>query len=194
VDDRYTINKWSPETDPGEQLGRALVLPGARYSVDNPILFWTCQVLAELGWRVMTMRWQASDITWSDARAFVERGADLLDAAAGASTRTLVVGKSLSSCAVPWASNRRYPAIWLTPVMTEEFVAAGLRSYPAPSLLVGGTADGLWSAPSITPPDQRVLEIEGADHGLERRGSWRDSITDLRDVLDAVERFARGLA
>lgn len=194
MDDCYTTEEWVPDTPDDHQVGRALVLPGGGYTVDHPVLFWTCRVLSELGWRVVTMRWASADLAWSDARDFVERGADVLDEAAGPAPTTIVVAKSLSSCAAPWASRHGYPAVWLTPVMTEQFIADSLRSYPAPSLLVGGTADRLWSTPASSPANQRVLEIEGADHALHRPDSWRASITILQDVLGAVEEFARELA
>lgn len=37
-------------------VGRVLVLPGRGYTVDHPLLFWACQVLADLGWHVDAVR------------------------------------------------------------------------------------------------------------------------------------------
>ena len=166
------------------------MLPGSGYTVDHPLLFWSCQVLAQAGWDVITMRWDATDLTSDDCRQFVETGADLLDGQLADADRTLVLAKSLGSFAAAWASARRYPAIWLTPVLTDEFVAAALRTYAAPSLLVGGTADPLWRRPLEQPHDQRVIEVPEADHALHSSTGWRQSLDVLHETLTAVEAFA----
>lgn len=158
--------------------------------MDHPVLFWSCQVLAQAGWDVITMRWDATDLTAEDCRQFVETGADLLDAQCAGAGRTLLVAKSLGSYAAAWASTRNYPAIWLTPVMTDEFVAAALRTYAAPSLLVGGTADPLWVRPLEQPCDQQVLEVPAADHALHSSAGWQQSLDVLHETLTAVEAFA----
>lgn len=194
--ERYVVStgSWPARQRSGGSCGRALVLPGSGYTVDHPLLFWSCQVLAEAGWDVITMRWDATDVTSDDCRQFVETGADLLDGQFADADRTLVLAKSLGSFAAAWASARRYPAIWLTPVMTDEFVAATLRTYAAPSLLVGGTADPLWRRPLEQPHDQQVIEFPDADHALHSSAGWRTSLDVLRETLTAVETFAASVA
>ena len=190
MDELYEVRPWfsSPAFDGSR--GRALVLPGAGYTVDHPALFWACQVLAQVGWRVVTMRWRADGVSEAERRHFVEQGAELLDAEAGPAPRTLVLAKSLGSYAAAWASGRRYPAIWLTPVLTDESVAGALRRYVAPSLLIGGTADPLWSTPAVTAAGQQVLELDGVDHALHRPDDWQASLAALRQTLTAIETFA----
>jgi len=190
VDELYEVRPWfsSPEFD--GSLGRALVLPGAGYTVDHPALFWACQVLAQVGWRVITMRWRADGVAEADRQGFVEQGAELLDAETGSAPRTLVLAKSLGSYAAAWASGRSYPAIWLTPVLTDGFVAGALQTYSAPSLLIGGTADPMWSTPDGTAAEQQVLELTDVDHALHRAGDWQASLEALRQTLTAIEAFA----
>ena len=190
MDELYEVRPWfsSPAFDGSR--GRALVLPGAGYTVDHPALFWACQVLAQVGWRVVTMRWRADDVGEAERRGFVEQGAELLDAEAGPAPRTLVLAKSLGSYAAAWASGRGYRAVWLTPVLTDEAVAGALRTYAAPSLLIGGTADPLWSTPAVTAAEQQVLELADVDHALHRRGDWRGSLAALGQTLTAIEAFA----
>lgn len=186
--DRFVVTPWFAN-DPSA-TARALVLPGGGYTVDHPVLFWSCQVLAQAGYRVVTMRWQPDDRAETDPRAFVEEGADVLDAAAGPAPVTLVVGKSLGTYAAGWASVRRYPAVWLTPVLTDASVAAALNTYSAPGLLIGGTDDGLWDPAAAKATPLEVLELSGADHALHHRGDWRTSVTTLKRTLEAVEAFA----
>ena len=194
--ERYVVStgSWPTRQRSRSSGGRALVLPGSGYTVDHPLLFWSCQVLAGAGWDVATLRWDAAGVTTDDYRQFVEAGADLLDGQFADADRTLVLAKSLGSFAAAWASARRYPAIWLTPVMTDEFVAATLRTYAAPSLLVGGTADPLWRRPLEQPHDQQVIEFPDADHALHSSAGWRTSLDVLRETLTAVETFAASVA
>jgi hypothetical protein len=184
VDERYEVRPWFSSRHSEGSSGRALVLPGAGYTVDHPALFWACQVLAQVGWRVVTMRWRADNVAEAERRDFVEQGADLLDAEAGPGPRTLVLAKSLGSYAAAWASDRGYPAVWLTPVLTDELVADALRSYSAPSLLIGGTADPLWSTPAVAAADQQILELKDVDHALHRAGDWRASLAALGSDVD----------
>lgn len=186
----YTVSEWFSSPGADVSCGRALVLPGGGYTVDHPVLFWSCQVLAQVGWRVVTMRWQADGIGEGEARRFVEDGADVLDAQAGSEHPTLVLAKSLGSYAAAWASARGYPAIWLTPVLTDAFVAQSLASYSAPSLLVGGTSDPMWFRPAFSPPEQALLELPEADHALHVGNDWARSLQVLRETLRSIENFA----
>jgi len=185
---RFDITPWFGN-DPAASA-RALVLPGRGYTVDHPALFWSCQVLAQVGYRVVTMRWQPGRDAQTDPQAFVEEAADALDAAAGPAPTTVVMAKSLGSYAAAWASARSYPAIWLTPMLTDASVAAALHDYSAAGLLVGGTDDPLWDAAAAQSTPLQVLEIPGADHALHHRGDWRTSVATLQLTLQAVDAFA----
>lgn len=194
--ERFVITPWFGNR-PGASA-RALVLPGGGYTVDHPVLFWSCQVLAQAGYRVVTMRWQPDDQAEADPQAFVEEAADALEAAAGPAPTTLLLAKSLGSYAAAWASARDLPAVWLTPVLTDASVADALTTYPAAGLLVGGTADPLWDSEVARSAPLQVLELPGVDHALHHPGDWRASVTTLERTLVAVEAFAvqqeRGVA
>ncbi len=185
---RYSVNIWAGSPASAHSVGRALVLPGGRYTVDQPLLFWACHVLVQAGWRVVTMRW-----TWVESeepRSFVEAGAEQLDREARPAPTTLVVAKSLGSYAAGWASACGYPAVWLTPVLTDDFVAEALAQYSTSALLVGGTSDRLWDGDRAVATNLQTLEIAGADHGLQVGDDWRSSIAVLHQTLTAVEHFA----
>lgn len=121
---------------------------------------------------------------------FVERAADELEARAPAAGRTLVLAKSLGTCAADWASRRGYPGIWLTPLLTEARVRGALSRQTAGGLLVGGTADPAWDGAAAHATGLDVVEVPGADHALHVGTDWRASLTALHTTLEAVERVA----
>lgn len=169
---------------------RALVLPGAGYTVDHPLLFWTCQALSAAGWYVQTVRWIVDGAAQADLERFVRHAADTAEAAAPSSDHTLVVGKSIGSHAAGWASERDYPGAWLTPLMTNPMVVEALRSHRAPALLVGGSNDQLWDGAAARRTGLEVVEIADADHSLHVGTDWRVSLRAHQAAVEAVERFA----
>ena len=118
------------------------------------------------------------------------RVGEAVDAVAAAGVAVpVVIGKSLGSLAAPVAAGRDLPAVWLTPILTDEPTVAALRRAAAPCLLIGGTADKAWDgrlARSLTP---HVLQIDGADHGMFVPGRLSQSAAVLAKVTTAVENF-----
>ncbi len=136
---------------PAHPVGRAVILPGGSgYTVDHPLLWWTAQVLAENGWRVVIVRWTIDDAARADPTAFVADAAEHALDLAGPAERTLIVGKSFGTFAVPWAAEQGWPGVWLTPVLTRPEIANALLDSSTPGLLVGGTADELWDSELAT--------------------------------------------
>ena len=104
-----------------------------------------------------------------------------------------MVAKSLGCYAAGWASVHGYPAVWLTPVMTDEIVAGALQRYSTSGLLVGGSKDRVWDGDRAARTGLGCLEIPGADHSLQLP-DWRSSIAVLQQTLTAVEDFAKEIA
>lgn len=177
---------------PESPVGRAVVLPGGSgYTVDHPLLWWVCQVLAESGWRVVTVRWKVDEAARADPVSFVAQAAQQALDMAGPAGRTLVVGKSFGTWAAPGATEQGWPGVWLTPVLTSPQIANALCNSHTAGLLVGGTADEFWDADLARGSGLDVLEIEGAaDHILYTASHWKHSFEALGRTLEAVERFA----
>lgn len=188
--ERFHVTTWP--TDPERQaVGRALVLPGAYYTVDHPVLFWASQVLAGAGWQLTTMRWNLDEGgADGDSLAFVESAADVLEARAPSAERTLVLAKSLGTYAAGWASRRGYPGIWLTPVLTDASLREALLNSSNGGLLIGGSDDELWDCATARATGLEVLEIAGADHAIHVGSDWRASLAALHQVLESIEQFA----
>jgi pimeloyl-ACP methyl ester carboxylesterase len=170
----------------------AVLAPGGNYGPDGPLLMYARLAVQRRDGRVRPIAWDLPGTTEVGALrervvAQVSAAVDELTAAAGAAP--LLVGKSLGSLAAPVAADRGLAAVWLTPLLTDEPTVAALRRATAPSLLVGGTADQLWDGQMARSITARVVEIDGADHGMFVPGPLADSAAALGRVITAVEDF-----
>jgi pimeloyl-ACP methyl ester carboxylesterase len=171
----------------------AVVVPGLFYSADGPLLMYAGLAVERRGGSVRRISWTVPHFgDDDDERAWVAaRVSEAVDAVAAATSvaAPVVIGKSLGSLAASVAASRGLPAVWLTPVLTDEPTVAALRRAAAPCLLIGGTADKVWDGRlgrSLTP---HVLEIDGADHGMFVPGRLSASAAVLGQVTTAVENF-----
>ena len=154
----------------------ALVLPG-RMLAGMPVTAFAIQPLVRRGLRVVQVWDEYLDLSADPARWVGER----LEAAfrhAGAPERPLVVAKSLSTLAAGTVTERRWPAVWLTPLLDRLPDRLG----PAPAMVVGGTADPSWDGARARSLGAEVVELDGADHGLAR-------IEDVGAVSTAIGGF-----
>ena len=165
-----------------------MLAPGARYSVQAPLLWFAAAVARGHGTGVLGLLDEppahVDPFEW--ARECVRAALDLEPAA-----KQLVIGKSLASAATGLVAERGLPAVWLTPLLDRDFVVEGLLRVTAPTLLIGGGADPTWRPAVLEarPSQVELLELPDADHGLELPGDPVASIDGLARVVAAVERF-----
>jgi hypothetical protein len=177
--------------------GWVIILPGANYGPDAPLLWFAREAALASGRNVLAV-WDTFD--WaSDPMLWVEERAEAAIRHADATRPPLIVAKSLTTLAAPLASRLALSAVWLTPLIhsaeaaVSKAVRAGLAANTAPSLLVGGTADAAWDGGKArTFPNAMVVEIADADHVLQVPGDPARSIEALRMVTAAVMRFLLG--
>lgn len=171
----------------------AVVVPGRNFGPYVPQLFLPMVAAFRRGARPVTIEWEhvsgVDALDRADVPGWVNRQvAPHLEGRAPEST--LLIGKSLGSHAAASAADAAVPAIWVTPLLTNESVVAALRAMQAPFLLVGGTADPFWDgvlARSLTP---YVCELPGADHGLfVDEPPLSRSVDNLGALADAAEAF-----
>jgi len=148
----------------GDPRRTAIALPGAMLA-GMPALWYAFEPLQVDGWRVVLV-WDEfldrSEDAWEWARSRAEAAAEY------AGEVSLIIGKSLTTRACPVAAERRWPAVWLTPLLTDAETVDALRGRTARALLVGGTEDPMWDGTTARELSEDVLELEGADHGLAR--------------------------
>ena len=124
------------------------------------------------GGQVHPIRWEHSrdsDFSLQRQRAAsqVESAVEEMTAATGAAP--VVISKSLGSLAAPVVADRGLPAVWFTPLLTDEPTVAALRRATGPCLLVGGTADRFWDGQAARSLPVEVVEVDGAITGCSCR-------------------------
>jgi hypothetical protein len=176
------VTRYVDRTVEGTALGRCVVLPGARYSPDAPLLFFATEAALGRGWDVRQVWWDVPRFG-SEAEELAWVG-DQLDAALDDHDgRVLVVGKSLGTLAAGRAAERRLDAAWLTPLLTEADAARPMLAYPARQYVMIGAEDPFLDRAVLEALPGEHLVVPG-DHVLRVAG-------DPAAMVASHERFVR---
>ncbi len=167
-----------------------LLLAGAGYGQQAPLLWWSSDIATAAGCEVVAPTWVVDAAADADPTAFVEAA---VDAALAGRTPDLVVAKSFGCFALPWAVRNAVPGVWLTPVLTNDAVAAALRAAPSTHVAIGGTDDTMWRPDRVSGTAAILQAVDRADHRLEVAGDWRASQRLQAEVLGVVEARVRAL-
>ena len=177
---------------PGPAERAAVILPGAGYSVQAPLLWFSRLVLAAEGWTVLAVddRYGRGE----DPRAWVEARAAAALYHLG-NRAALVMGKYISTLAAPLVIQRGLVGIWLTPLLRsgDSVIVDALRRATSPTLLVGGTADPEWDGGLARSLPVEVLEVPGADHSLQRGSDPATNLDILHSMSQGLAAFLRRL-
>lgn len=171
----------------------AIILPGARYTIQGALIGWSVRILAERGWRVQAVEWAPTEADLAAPGAFVERGLELALDAVGPRP-ALVVAKPLGTYALGWAVREEIPGIWLTPLLTVEEIALALEEAPASHLAIGGDQDPYWRPDRLGGGAAQIATVAGGDHSLALRAGWRASLEAHRLVFERIDSHIAALA
>ncbi|MFF2807932.1 alpha/beta hydrolase [Streptomyces sp. NPDC058000] len=169
-----------------------LILPGLTYTPARPLLHYLARALHARGWTVQELWWDPPDQD-EQRQAYVEHRATAALEKEGA-RHVVVLAKCLGTRFLPTAVRLGIPGIWLTPMLDVPEVAQAVKVSTTPALMVGGTRDPHWDAAAARGGKARVLELPGADHGLETPGDVQGSLLALATIIRAAEDFTAGLA
>jgi hypothetical protein len=167
-----------------------LLLAGAGYGQQAPLLWWSRDIATAAGCEVVAPSWVVDAAADAAPTAFVEAA---VEAALGARMPDLVIAKSFGCFALPWAVQHGVPGVWLTPVLTDDAVAAALRAAPSTHVAVGGIEDTMWRPERVSGTAASLQTVDRADHRLEVAGDWRASQRLQAEVLSIVEARVRAL-
>jgi hypothetical protein len=187
VQPRVDLGPCQAEVDRPEAPLRVVLLPGARYSTQAPLLWFAREVALARGAGVLRVidELPAAGDPFEWARDRARRALDLDPV-----QQQVVIGKSLTSAAAGLVADRGLPALWLTPLLDQPVVVDGLTRASAPTMLIGGTLDETWK-PDALPrrPTVELVELPGLDHSLQRPGDPSGSLAALAEVVGVIERF-----
>lgn len=147
---------------PAPSRGLVILLPGAAYTCQMPLLHFAALVAISHDWDVRAVDWTPAE-HWGTEQIGLELAAAIGDHEGP----VRVVGKSLGTLAAPYAAEHRIDAVWLTPLVKMPAVARAIADHPGRQLLIAGTDDtDTWDSGIAAAFSAEVLEIAGADHGL----------------------------
>ena len=167
---------------------RAVVLPGRAYPATLPVLALVVDALERHGYDVHAVSWTLDELPADPAAWVTER---LLVAAADGCD--LVVGKSLGCWAAAYCAEQAWPAVWLTPVLSDPACAAAIRANASPQLVVAGLADPFHDSTAAVALGCAVVEIAGADHALSDSGDGVPTAAIQQQITAAADAFLAGL-
>ncbi|HUC27676.1 MAG TPA: hypothetical protein VMA73_33680 [Streptosporangiaceae bacterium] len=170
-------------------MADAVVIPGRMFGPGAGMLMYASIAAERRGANVHRHWWTTEPPSWTSRQSAHWVHGQAAAAVEKTGGTPLLIGKSLGSLAAGLAADRALPAVWLTPLLNLPQVIAGLERAPAPSLLIGGTADTSWDGTIARRVTPHVLEVVGADHGMCVPGQLTDSITVLAQVVTAIEVF-----
>ncbi len=182
-----TIQRASSTYSDGAPV--ALVLPGAGYTVQGPLLYWPVLALVDAGWDVWSIDWhtEIDEAVRKNIQGFVESALAHAEATMPAPPE-LVIAKSLGTFALPHFAKQQVRAAWLTPILTDPTVAKALAGVSAGQhLAVGGTADPSWRPDLVGDTYAQLVTVETANHNLEVASKgWRESANVQLNIIDKV--------
>ncbi|MFE4228338.1 hypothetical protein ACFRJ8_10685 [Arthrobacter sp. NPDC056886] len=167
----------------------AVLVPGAGYKVESPLLYWPAEQLRDRGWQVQAIRWTGDDEPGDDPHEFAARAVQQAFAESPPADHRLIVAKSFGTFSIPWAEEAQVPAIWLTPILTDDLIRRTLTETAKPDLLIGGSKDKFWVPDALSEAAATFVEIQDANHSLEVPNDWRASIAAHVQVFTAIEQF-----
>jgi hypothetical protein len=175
-----------------------LLVPGVAYPVRAPLLDLADDALRDLGAPIEAIEWTVPDGLLDIGpepfvRAHVAAALHRLTAAAP-EARPVIIAKSFGTHAAALAAERKLPAVWLTPLLTNAAIVAAIARNPAPALVVCGTADKYWIPQAAAATGKTVLTIEDGDHGLRPPGTLRAYTDALGTAAMAMAEFLADLA
>jgi hypothetical protein len=198
-------NTLFTQPNPVQHLG--IVLPGYRYSADMPPLHYAGRILLEAGADLLRIeyayyrtdfpkqpeseqdRWLSSDVLAVCEAAFSHRSYDNIT----------LIGKSMGTIAMAQLlAHPRFQTatcVWLTPLLTMDWLCSRIEQVHPRSLFIIGTADKFYRSDVLKRLEQvtvgRSLVIERANHALEIPGDIPKSLVVLDQIVEALQEFLK---
>lgn len=201
--DQPVSNTFITHPSPAKHLG--IILPGYRYPAEMPPLHYASRVLLDQGADMLHVDYtyyRTDFMKQPESEQDKWLSSDVLAACeAGLSRRSYekitLVGKSLGTVAMGHllADPRFQKAacIWMTPLLTAEWLCARIEQIRPRSLFVIGTADQFYQPDVLNRLEQAThgqsLVLQDVIHSLEVPGDIPKSLLALNQIVQALQEF-----
>ncbi|MFY9812863.1 MAG: hypothetical protein WAK43_01770 [Dehalococcoidales bacterium] len=182
-----------------------VVLPGYSPPLINPLLQCTSQLFLDRNADVLQVEYEYYKIDFFKKPAAERNRMLSVDVTAVSETvfaqreyeHITLVGKSLGTLAMghllPGNRFRKASCVWLTPLLTNEWLRSQIEQYKPRSLFVIGTADDFYNAGYLAELCEstkgKSLVIEGANHGLVIPGEVVQSLKAMTRIVSTIGKF-----
>jgi hypothetical protein len=186
-----------------------IILPGYRYPAEMPPLHYADQILLEQGADSLHLDYtyfrtnfhkhpQSEQDQWISSDVFAACNAVLSQ---HSYEKITLVGKSLGTIAMGHLLSdirfQKATCIWITPILTVDWLCSRIEQVHPRSLFIIGTADQFYQ-PDILKHLEHVTSgqsvvIEGAMHSLEIPGDIPKSLMVLDQIVQACQKFLEEL-
>ena len=203
--DQPVPNTFFVQPEPTQHLG--IVLPGYRYPVEMPPLYYAGRILLEQGADLLRVeyayfrtnfleqpeiqqdQWITEDVFAACEAALSQRSYEKITLV-GKSIGTIAMGHLLADPVFQKAT-----CIWITPLLTVEWLRTRIEQTHPRSLFILGTADKFYLPDILKQLEHstggRSVLIEGANHGLEIAGDIPKSLVALNQIVQALQEYLK---
>lgn len=185
----------------------SVILPGLRYNVDMPILYHATGILLEAGHSVLSVDTRYSRIPEFMTASNQERADWMFKDAEAIYNATqgldgyslsVLVGKSLGTILMSYLVQhyqdiQECRALWLTPLLQQNWVMDQMVAHKGKSLVVIGTADSNYDDGKVARlVEEGKCEVMGVPHGnhsLDIPGGVLASMAQLTSIMKSFKDF-----
>jgi hypothetical protein len=197
------LNTYITQPDPAKHLG--IILPGYRYPAEMPPLHYASRVLLDQGADMLHVdyayyrtdftrqpesvqdHWISSDVLAACSAGFAQRSYEKITLI-GKSLGTIAMGHLLADARLQKAS-----CIWMTPILSVDWLSARIEEVHPRSLFIIGTADQFFQPNVLNRLEQatngRSMILDDVNHGLEVAGDIPKSLMALNQIVQALQEF-----
>ncbi|MBO8178474.1 MAG: alpha/beta hydrolase [Bacillus sp. (in: Bacteria)] len=193
----HRINREIPYTlirRPAETNRLAVMLPGAGYTTQGPLLYYATGIMVQNGYDVLHVNYSYEKSP--DLEEFQQDVRAVVNEVLREHTyeQFCFIAKSMGTVVLPMFVNEERFAnasfIWLTPLVTNDLVYDGMLKGIHQSLYIIGDNDPYFHAERIEQFPEAVI-MKGADHSLGTDTSVLQSIDWLKEVMVAIEKWVK---
>ncbi|GAA0316028.1 hypothetical protein GCM10008967_03240 [Bacillus carboniphilus] len=184
----------------------AVFFPGVGYTTKFPLFYYSTALFREKGYDVLHVNYDFRSKEYETltneeyANCIKEDTKKAVDVSLSNHSyeEFVVLGKSIGTMAMSYEMDTREwfsdaKAIWLTPLIHNNFVFEKMSTCTQNSLSVIGSADFAYKEDRWNEIGQlsnyQTLLLEGADHSLEIKSDLEQSLDLMKQTIQAIEKF-----